>query len=217
MDCNDAITDCDLQQELKLKIARLEYSLRLYHALCLMRVATNISLEMLALLTGFGIVPLSAAIIASAAQVNQWKKFHENINEYKVFIQQCHDKINHLKKLDTKENSHAIHKQLQCIVTLMQEATQKILLNSFWQAFMIAGGVCLFFCANPVIGLGIVAAGLVVYASLNAMKSEHKPTQNPLLTTRKAQQSGLPFAQIIQRVREFCEIPNPARAVAYGF
>ncbi|MGA2655352.1 MAG: hypothetical protein ABSF18_05190, partial [Gammaproteobacteria bacterium] len=231
-----------LAQELTDKINQYNKLIYHYHLLVTSGTASAVTLDLLYKILAFGIMPLASALFFGFSMLNQIKSWSEDINAYISALQQYEQKINYLMHFDLNEkNLHIINKNLiqvglaplmsgqDKMKYLFQEmlgiekvkkvATDKIIAHSYWYSFMLTGMTCLFFCANPAIGLGIFGTGIITYGLLKSIRPYASLTKTPMICAFKAQaaSSSSPFVKIIQRAREFCEIPTQSPGMALAF
>ncbi len=231
-----------LANELTNKITQYNKLIYHYHLVVTSGLATGFALDLLYKILAFGIAPLAGALILGFSMMNQIKNWSEDIHDYINILQQCEQKIQYLMTFDFNENNlqlinqkliqvgltpiidgqdkmkYVFHETL-AIEKIRKFATDKMIAHSFWYSFMLTGMACLFFCANPVIGLSVFGTGMLTYGLLKWMQPYANLTKTPMLSAFMAQEKPQPspFAKIAQRAREFCEIPNPIRGMGLAF
>lgn len=183
-----------LTAQLESNIAKYNVFLWQYHTFATGGLAVGLTLDMLYLLLDYGIAPLGSHITLGFCMLNQIKGWAVDINDYMDTLAQCERKINCLMHLnfnaDLQQNNlqlienglaplfsatrkgEYLMRELEVIATEKHAATCKIITNSYWYAFMLTGMSCLFFCANPVIGLGVFGSVFMSYAILKWLQPE---------------------------------------------
>ncbi|MFA6037132.1 MAG: hypothetical protein WC748_03295 [Legionellales bacterium] len=218
-----------LTAQLESNIAKYHSFLWQYHAFATSGLAAGLTLDMLYLLLDYGIAPLGSHITLGFCMLNQIKGWAVDINDYMNTLAQCERKITCLLNLnfnaDLQQNNQEliqnglaplfsvtrkgeyVMRELTAISAEKHAATCKIIMNSYWYAFMLTGMSCLFFCANPVIGLGVFGSGFISHAILKWLQPEAKTKTSPL---------SWAFSKVIEKTSEIYETASlPALRHSY--